>query len=80
MINSINSHIASFSFILIYVHISRNIYYYSFKLTYVWLTGVLILFLSIATAFLGYVLSWGQISFWGAIVITNLLSAIPYIG
>ena len=71
---------ASFYFILIYLHIWRNIYYYSFKLNYVWLVGVIILFLSIATAFLGYVLPWGQISFWGAIVITNLLSAIPYIG
>ena len=71
---------ASFYFLLIYIHIRRNLFYYSFKLNYVWLIGVLILFLSIATAFLGYVLPWGQISFWGAIVITNLLSALPYIG
>lgn len=55
-------------------------FYYSFKLFQVWSIGVTILFLSIATAFLGYVLPWGQISFWGAIVITNLISAIPYIG
>ena len=75
MINSINSY-----FLLIYIHIRRNLFYYSFKLNYVWLIGVLILFLSIATAFLVYVLPWGRISFWGAIVITNLLSALPYIG
>lgn len=72
---------ASFYFILIYLHIIRNIYYQSYnKLTCVWQIGRLILFLSIITAFLGYILPWGQISFWGAIVITNLLSAIPYIG
>ena len=71
---------ASFYFILIYIHIWRNLYYYSFKLTLTWLIGNLIFYLSIATAFLGYVLPWGQISYWGATVITNLLSAIPYIG
>lgn len=71
---------ASFYFFIIYLHIARNIFYYSFKLSQVWALGVSILFLSIATAFLGYVLPWGQISFWGAIVITNLISAIPYIG
>lgn len=71
---------ASFYFFIIYLHIARNIFYYSFKLYQVWSIGVSILFLSIATAFLGYVLPWGQISFWGAIVITNLISAIPYIG
>lgn len=71
---------ASFYFLIIYFHIARNLFYYSFKLIQVWSIGVSILFLSIATAFLGYVLPWGQISFWGAIVITNLISAIPYIG
>lgn len=71
---------ASFYFLIIYLHIARNLFYYSFKLIQVWSIGVSILFLSIATAFLGYVLPWGQISFWGAIVITNLISAIPYIG
>nr|ARX96664.1 cytochrome b [Eucera floralia] len=71
---------ASFYFILMYLHISRNLYYHSFKLFYVWSIGVTILFLSMATAFLGYVLPWGQMSFWGATVITNLMSAIPYIG
>nr|YP_009945159.1 cytochrome b [Habropoda radoszkowskii]QOE17515.1 cytochrome b [Habropoda radoszkowskii] len=71
---------ASFYFMMMYVHISRNIYYQSFKLVHVWSIGVTILFLSMATAFLGYVLPWGQMSFWGATVITNLLSAIPYFG
>lgn len=67
-------------FICIYIHIGRNIYYGSYKLIHTWSIGVLILFATIATAFLGYVLPWGQMSFWGATVITNLLSAVPYIG
>nr|DBA43700.1 TPA_asm: CYTB [Bombus nevadensis] len=71
---------ASFYFIFMYFHIARNMFYYSFKLLHVWLIGVSILFISMATAFLGYVLPWGQMSFWGAMVITNLISAIPYIG
>ena len=71
---------ASLYFIAIYLHVGRGIYYHSFKSTPVWIIGVIIILISIATAFLGYVLPWGQISFWGATVITNLLSAIPYIG
>nr|ALO64706.1 cytochrome b [Sphecodes ephippius] len=71
---------ASFFFISMFLHISRGIYYNSFKLVDVWLVGLIILIMSMATAFLGYVLPWGQMSFWGATVITNLLSAIPYIG
>lgn len=71
---------ASFFFIAIYIHIARGIYYFSFHLPKVWNIGIFIYLLSIATAFLGYVLPWGQISFWGATVITNLLSAIPYLG
>jgi len=71
---------ASLFFICLYLHIRRGIYYYSFKLNEVWNIGVVILLTVIATAFMGYVLPWGQISFWGATVITNLLSAIPYIG
>nr|ARX96612.1 cytochrome b [Xylocopa appendiculata] len=71
---------ASFYFIMMYIHISRNLYYNSYKLTHVWMIGVSILFISMATAFLGYVLPWGQMSFWGATVITNLLSALPFIG
>ena len=71
---------ASFFFICIYVHICRGLYYgrYGYKGT--WLTGVLLLVLVMAAAFLGYVLPWGQIRFWGATVITNLFRAFPYIG
>lgn len=77
-----NIHIngASIFFICIYIHIGRGLYYSSFKLTNTWIIGTSIYIISIATAFLGYVLPWGQISFWGATVITNLLSTIPYIG
>lgn len=71
---------ASIFFIRIYLHIGRGLYYNSFYYQETWTVGVLILFAVIATAFLGYVLPWGQISFWGATVITNLLSAVPYIG
>nr|YP_009123024.1 cytochrome b [Cherax tenuimanus]AJK90908.1 cytochrome b [Cherax tenuimanus] len=71
---------ASFFFICIYSHIGRGIYYGSYALFHAWMIGVLILFMTMATAFLGYVLPWGQMSFWGATVITNLFSAIPYIG
>lgn len=73
---------ASFFFIFVYLHISRNIFYGSYfdiRLE-LWSTGVIILFLMMATAFLGYVLPWGQMSFWGATVITNLLSVIPFMG
>uniref|UniRef100_UPI0030E1B7A4 cytochrome b n=1 Tax=Anomala aulax TaxID=1198227 RepID=UPI0030E1B7A4 len=71
---------ASFFFICIYLHIGRGMYYSSYNLHLTWTIGVLILFMVMATAFLGYVLPWGQMSFWGATVITNLLSAIPYLG
>lgn len=67
-------------FICLYIHVGRGIYYGSFNYTLVWMVGVTILLIVIATAFLGYVLPWGQISFWGATVITNLFSAIPYLG
>ena len=71
---------ASFFFVFIYLHIGRGLYYGSFSYAEVWNIGVLIYFLLIGTAFLGYVLPWGQISYWAATVITNLLSAIPYFG
>lgn len=71
---------ASFFFIFLYLHMGRGLYYGSFSLPEVWNTGVVIYFLLIGTAFLGYVLPWGQISYWAATVITNLLSAIPYLG
>nr|QII41611.1 cytochrome b [Argyroneta aquatica] len=71
---------ASMFFLLMYIHIGRGLYYGSYRNLKVWLSGVTLLLLSMATAFLGYVLPWGQMSFWAATVITNLLSAIPYIG
>nr|YP_008239031.1 cytochrome b [Elophila interruptalis]AGO90260.1 cytochrome b [Elophila interruptalis] len=80
LIRTLHANMASFFFICIYLHIGRGIYYESFNLKFTWMVGVLILFLTMATAFMGYVLPWGQMSFWGATVITNLLSAIPYLG
>nr|YP_010417516.1 cytochrome b [Junonia goudoti]USF17571.1 cytochrome b [Junonia goudoti] len=80
LIRTLHANGASFFFICIYLHIGRGIYYESFNLMYTWMIGVIILFLLMATAFMGYVLPWGQMSFWGATVITNLLSAIPYLG
>nr|AGN71417.1 cytochrome b [Petropedetes sp. MVZ 234827] len=71
---------ASFFFICIYLHIGRGLYYGSYLFKETWNIGVILLFLVMATAFMGYVLPWGQMSFWGATVITNLLSAIPYFG
>nr|YP_009919037.1 cytochrome b [Hylemya vagans]QMP96630.1 cytochrome b [Hylemya vagans] len=71
---------ASFFFICIYLHTGRGMYYSSYLFTPTWLVGVLILFLVMGAAFMGYVLPWGQMSFWGATVITNLLSAVPYLG
>nr|YP_009239741.1 cytochrome b [Chilo sacchariphagus]AMM06342.1 cytochrome b [Chilo sacchariphagus] len=80
LIRTLHANGASFFFICIYLHIGRGIYYESFNLKMTWMIGVIILFLLMATAFMGYVLPWGQMSFWGATVITNLLSAIPYLG
>nr|YP_010692955.1 cytochrome b [Anastrepha serpentina]WCB98071.1 cytochrome b [Anastrepha serpentina] len=80
LLRTLHANGASFFFICIYLHIGRGIYYGSYLFTPTWLVGVLILFLVMATAFMGYVLPWGQMSFWGATVITNLLSAIPYLG
>lgn len=71
---------ARFFFLFIYFHIGRGLYYGSYRFVKTWIRGVTIYLLAIATAFLGYVLPWGQISFWAATVITNLLSAIPYLG
>ena len=73
---------ASFFFAAVYVHIFRGIYYGSYKAPreLLWILGVVILLLMMATAFMGYVLPWGQMSFWGATVITNLFSAIPVVG
>ena len=73
---------ASFFFIAVYIHIFRGMYYGSYKAPreLLWIFGVLIFLLMMATAFMGYVLPWGQMSFWGATVITNLFSAIPLVG
>nr|WDW20252.1 cytochrome b [Bhutanitis mansfieldi] len=80
LIRTLHANGASFFFICIYFHIGRGIYYESFNLKHTWMIGIIILFILMATAFMGYVLPWGQMSFWGATVITNLLSAIPYLG
>nr|YP_009364886.1 cytochrome b [Aiolopus thalassinus]ARJ31496.1 cytochrome b [Aiolopus thalassinus] len=80
MIRTLHANGASMFFICIYLHVGRGIYYGSYMYMNTWMIGSIILFLVMATAFMGYVLPWGQMSFWGATVITNLLSAIPYIG
>ena len=71
---------ASLFFICLYCHIGRGLYYGSYKKVETWKVGVLLFLLTMLTAFMGYVLPWGQMSFWGATVITNLVSAVPYIG
>nr|YP_009938692.1 cytochrome b [Cynoglossus nanhaiensis]AWQ65119.1 cytochrome b [Cynoglossus nanhaiensis]QNV46926.1 cytochrome b [Cynoglossus nanhaiensis] len=80
LIRNLHANGASFFFICIYLHIGRGLYYGSYLYKETWNTGVILLLLVMATAFVGYVLPWGQMSFWGATVITNLLSAVPYIG
>nr|QDP18111.1 cytochrome b [Sphenarium purpurascens] len=80
IIRTLHANGASMFFICIYLHVGRGIYYGSYMYTHTWMIGTIILFLVMATAFMGYVLPWGQMSFWGATVITNLLSAIPYMG
>jgi len=70
---------ASFIFVLAFLHIGRNLYYRNYYYhIYIWFSGIFLFFLLIVISFLGYILSWGQISYWGATVITNLLSIIPY--
>ena len=73
---------ASMFFLAVYIHIFRSLYYGSYKSPreVIWIIGMIIYFLMMATAFMGYVLPWGQMSFWGATVITNLFSAIPLVG
>nr|UYG47306.1 cytochrome b [Thraupis palmarum] len=80
LIRNLHANGASFFFICIYLHIGRGIYYGSYLYKETWNVGVILLLTLMATAFVGYVLPWGQMSFWGATVITNLFSAIPYIG
>ncbi len=82
LIRYVHANGASMFFLAVYIHIFRALYYGSYKSPreIIWIIGMLIYFLMMATAFLGYVLPWGQMSFWGATVITNLFSAIPLIG
>nr|AEF79960.1 cytochrome b [Takydromus septentrionalis] len=80
LIRNLHANGASMFFICIYLHIGRGLYYGSYLFMKTWNIGVILLLLTMATAFMGYVLPWGQMSFWGATVITNLLSAVPYIG
>jgi ubiquinol-cytochrome c reductase cytochrome b subunit len=82
LVRYLHSNTASAFFFLVYLHIGRGIYYGSYKAprTLVWTIGTIIFILMIGTAFLGYVLPYGQMSLWGATVITNLMSAIPWIG
>nr|YP_009114956.1 cytochrome b [Goniurosaurus luii]AIZ35734.1 cytochrome b [Goniurosaurus luii] len=80
LLRNIHANGASMFFFCLYIHIGRGLYYGSYLYKETWNTGVLLLFMVMATAFVGYVLPWGQMSFWGATVITNLMSAIPYAG
>nr|ACB30625.1 cytochrome b [Argentina sphyraena]ACB30626.1 cytochrome b [Argentina sphyraena]QNK04356.1 cytochrome b [Argentina sphyraena] len=80
LIRNVHANGASFFFICIYMHIGRGLYYGSYLYKETWNIGVVLLLLVMMTAFVGYVLPWGQMSFWGATVITNLLSAVPYVG
>nr|YP_010531175.1 cytochrome b [Athalia sikkimensis]UXW93397.1 cytochrome b [Athalia sikkimensis]UXW93592.1 cytochrome b [Athalia sikkimensis] len=80
IMRNIHANGASFFFMSLYIHIGRGIYHGSFHFKHTWMIGVMIMLMTMATAFLGYVLPWGQMSFWGATVITNLMSAIPYLG
>lgn len=80
IIRSLHANGASMFFLCVYLHIGRGIYYGSYNKMIVWNVGIIIYLLMMLTAFLGYVLPWGQMSFWAATVITNLVSAVPYIG
>jgi ubiquinol-cytochrome c reductase cytochrome b subunit len=80
LLRSIHANGASFFFIAIYCHMLRGLYYTSYSKVSIWYTGVIIYVLLLATAFLGYVLPWGQMSYWAATVITNVLTVFPVIG
>nr|Q35459.2 RecName: Full=Cytochrome b; AltName: Full=Complex III subunit 3; AltName: Full=Complex III subunit III; AltName: Full=Cytochrome b-c1 complex subunit 3; AltName: Full=Ubiquinol-cytochrome-c reductase complex cytochrome b subunit [Planigale gilesi]AAB88765.1 cytochrome b [Planigale gilesi] len=80
LIRNLHANGASMFFMCLYIHVGRGFYYGSYLNKETWNIGVILLLTVMATAFVGYVLPWGQMSFWGATVITNLLSAIPYIG
>nr|YP_003204779.1 cytochrome b [Cymbium olla]ACF04873.1 cytochrome b [Cymbium olla] len=80
LLRAMHANGASWFFICLYLHVARGIYYSSYLFLHTWNIGVILLIFTMASAFLGYVLPWGQMSFWGATVITNLLSAVPYLG
>uniref|UniRef100_S5Q3B8 Cytochrome b n=4 Tax=Teleostei TaxID=32443 RepID=S5Q3B8_9GOBI len=80
LIRNMHANGASFFFICLFMHIGRGLYYGSYLYKETWNIGVVLFLLVMMTAFVGYVLPWGQMSFWGATVITNLLSAVPYVG
>ena len=82
LIRYVHANGSSMFFLAVYIHIFRALYYGSYKSPreVIWIIGMIIYFLMMATAFMGYVLPWGQMSFWGATVITNLFSAIPFVG
>nr|ABV64564.1 cytochrome b [Gymnothorax fimbriatus] len=80
LIRNLHANGASFFFICLYMHIARGLYYGSYLYKETWNIGVILFLLVMMTASVGYVLPWGQMSFWGATVITNLLSAVPYVG
>ena len=80
LIRYIHANGASVFFVVTYIHIARGLYFKSYRKTVLWSSGIAIFLSMMATAFMGYVLPWGQMSFWGATVITNLFSAIPIIG
>nr|AUT13592.1 cytochrome b [Tetranychus truncatus]AUT13605.1 cytochrome b [Tetranychus truncatus]AUT13618.1 cytochrome b [Tetranychus truncatus]AUT13631.1 cytochrome b [Tetranychus truncatus]AUT13644.1 cytochrome b [Tetranychus truncatus] len=75
-----HTHFSSIIFIIMYIHIMKSLLNKSFNKKMMWITGNLMLFMTMASAFMGYVLPWGQMSFWGATVITNILSSIPFLG
>nr|YP_010556045.1 cytochrome b [Comatella nigra]UYR96057.1 cytochrome b [Comatella nigra] len=80
LLRNIHANGASLFFVCLYIHIGRGLYYGSYVNFETWNVGVILLFLVMGTAFVGYVLPWGQMSYWGATVIINLLSAVPYLG
>nr|YP_009353853.1 cytochrome b [Lyonsia norwegica]AQZ26145.1 cytochrome b [Lyonsia norwegica] len=80
LLRSVHANMASMYFLCMFCHVGRGIYYGSYLFRGVWMVGTILLLLSMMTAFLGYVLPWGQMSFWGATVITSMASAVPYIG
>lgn len=80
LLKYIHANGASAFFLCVYIHIARGLYYGSYLRTHLWYSGITIFLIMMLTAFIGYVLPWGQMSFWGATVITNFLSAVPYIG